>query len=109
MQTKKGTPKAQPIQAQLSPISYSYQLPKKITQAALMEHIPMLYRLKQANQSMHTSIVHHNGIFVVVVIHENYCFCECHWNLSEAGAAMTLGLLDRANKFKNFIEPYDLF
>jgi len=86
-----------------------YTMPKKLKKWEIDEKTPLLNKLKEANPSMQVTVVHHNGIFAVVVHFENHCFCDCHWCLTEADAAIALGLLEIQKQFKKFVEPHDFF
>lgn len=86
-----------------------YTMPKKLKKWEIDEKTPLLNSLQQANPSMQVTVVYHNGIFAVVVHFENHCFCDCNWSLSDADAAIALGLLDIKKQFKSFVEPHDFF
>jgi hypothetical protein len=82
-----------------------YTKPKKLKRSDLKQLTPNLNILKMLNPGMVITVVDHNGIFAVVVHYENHCFFDCHWNLAEADAAITLGMLDVHQEFKDFLKP----
>lgn len=86
-----------------------YTKPKKIQNFEIEDRTPLLNKIKRANPSMQVNVVHHNGIFAVVVHFENNCFCYCHWCLQEADASIALGILRIQKEFKTFVEPDNIF
>jgi hypothetical protein len=84
-------------------------MPKKLKQFEFDERTPLLNKLKEVNPCMQVTVVHHNAIFAVVVHLENHCFCDCHWDLLEVDAAISLGMIDIKKQFKKFIVPKYFF
>lgn len=86
-----------------------YTKPNQLPNWQIQENTPLLQKLKKSNPSMQINVVHHNGIFAVVVHYENHCFFDCDSFLPEADCAIALGILESKKQFIKFKEPKDFF